>query len=61
MAQPLALILTLLLRVIPLALSYFLGRRRRREAARLGRGAGGGSWSNRLALGKWLLLQPGFS
>lgn len=43
---PLALILTLQLLVIPLVLS-FLGGRRGREAARLGIGSGGGSWSNK--------------
>lgn len=58
---PLGLILTLLLRVISLALFPFLGSRREREAARLERGAGGGSWSNRPVLEKWLLFLGGFS
>lgn len=57
---PLAFILTLLLRVIPLALSAFLGGRVGRDAARLERGAAGRSWSHRLALEKWLLLCRGF-
>lgn len=58
---PLASVLARLLRAIPLALSAFLGGREGRDAARLGRGAAGGSWSNRPALEKWLLLYGGFA
>lgn len=57
---PLAFILTLLLKAIPLALSAFLGGREGKDAARLGRGATGRSWSLRPALEKRLLCR-GFS